>query len=93
MWAEPGYFVQNEFEGTIYTCSPPPNRCPGGVNPTCDIGYTGFMCSTCDTGYFPEDGACSLCPDQSEIVLRILAQVWVFDSFHYFCSCANVRCA
>ena len=48
-------------DGTFVRCKRP-SACRGG-SPACALGYTGYMCNTCDRGYYSDSAAaCKACP-------------------------------
>ena len=58
-FAAPGFFSDNN--ATFVRCKRP-TACSGGRYP-CAEGYTGYMCNTCQSGYFSDSNQkCSPCP-------------------------------
>ena len=81
----------NDYDrGTIkYNCSmPTPHRCTirgsclGGVNATCERGYTGILCAVCDKEFMKTFGKCNKCPSR---VIAVLQFVGFISSFIFIC--------
>ncbi|XP_033119389.1 uncharacterized protein LOC117118800 isoform X2 [Anneissia japonica] len=62
---------------------PRPKSCPGDtINASCAVGFTGWMCTQCEDGYYPWFDSCSECPSvwhflliYSVIILVLLALI------------------
>jgi len=51
-------------------CTEPVSRCQGGRGSPCSEGYLGYMCSTCETGYYNAQGACQKCTNGSIFLIN-----------------------
>lgn len=67
----PGYYQSTTGNFTFVECSPP-SACTGAD--MCYTGYTGYVCASCDIGYYKErDGSCQSCGSSQDQVLAILS--------------------
>ena len=58
------------------------NFCRGGVDATCNKGYSGVLCAVCDSGYMKEFNKCVVCPSPVVSVTECIAY---FLSFVILC--------
>ena len=58
------------------------NSCKGGVDATCNKGYTGVLCAVCDTGYMKQFNKCVEC---SSPVVSVIECIAYFLSFVILC--------
>ena len=61
---EQGYWRRYPTASTVFQCPLDPSSCIHGNytgNAVCGVGYTGPMCSICDTGYYLSDVKCLPC--------------------------------
>ena len=58
------------------------NACKGGVDATCNKGYTGVLCAVCDTGYMKQFNKCVEC---SSPVVSVAKDIAYFLSFVILC--------
>ena len=61
---------------------PIPKSCRGGVEASCERGYTGVLCAVCDSGYMKQLHKCVGCPSP---VVSVLECVAYFFSFVTLC--------
>ena len=66
---------------TAHKC-PIPQSCKGGVEASCERGYTGVLCSVCDSGYMKQVNKCFKCPSA---VVAVTECVAYFLSFVILC--------
>ena len=65
---------------TVFKCKSP-GACPGARAQSnasatrseggCSAGFSGVLCSTCEAGYYPSDGACEKCDDDEQNGLQL----------------------
>ena len=59
-----GYFESPPGSGVFLACRR--DGCPGGTSALCKPGYTGFLCGTCQEGYYSQSPTvCAKCPKAS----------------------------
>ena len=61
---------------------PIPHSCKGGVQASCERGYTGVLCAVCDSGYMKQFNKCVECPSS---VVSVTECVAYFMSFVILC--------
>ena len=78
-WPKPGYWTATENSRVaVKSCAPPSTeRCTGWNATTaqsgCGVGYQGFVCGQCATGFFPESGgSCTACPADTDGLSLVL---------------------
>ena len=60
------YWRRSDNSVNIMQC-PLDGACKGGTNvgnSSCNIGYSGLLCSVCDNRYYPSSGKCEPCPNK-----------------------------
>ena len=54
------------------------NACAGGLNSTCNEGYTGLLCSQCDRTHYLRMNSCEKCPTKAMAALQVVIIIVVF---------------
>ena len=60
-----------------HTC-PMPGSCKGGVDASCNAGYSGVLCAVCQSGYMKQFNKCVPCPSPAVSVIQSAAYFVIF---------------
>jgi hypothetical protein len=76
-----GHYRKEDNVALVYTCIPKSVCYYTGYNvsTTCAHGHQGFMCSSCEVGFYKLDGLCRTCPPTWILVVTIVVVVFVLS--------------
>ena len=91
-----GFWRSNLLSNKILKCLPYGLSCPGGVNVSCEEGYRGPLCQSCDIGekiyskYFGVE--CLVCSDSKIVILiRLIAGSVCLIGFYIMVIYSNIK--